>query len=290
MKIIQAPALKPGDSVVLASDIHNTHIDFYGMPNDERMEKFVQDLLKTYEKKPFKFVLLLGDYALDHWICWKNGGINESYLDTGRTRSAEFLKMLKERLPVPVYPIPGNHEQYSEKQWKALTGFDRQYAVEAGDFLFILHDSFKGALDPKEHSDGVYSPLDVPSIRDVFAQSGARTVFLCLHHFDPALENRESEALIRSERVKGLFAGHVHLSDVVPLGEAYGHKPLMLTGNFSYSSAKNAMDSMWGWRELTIEENQLSSVYHVPESVISLDGAAKTAKDHVQDPAVIRLS
>ncbi|MBP3323519.1 MAG: hypothetical protein J6M16_04935 [Clostridia bacterium] len=54
--------------VLVASDIHLCHVDWYGMENSKRVKRFIEDVKKEYEKDPFEMLLLLGDYSLDHWV------------------------------------------------------------------------------------------------------------------------------------------------------------------------------------------------------------------------------
>jgi len=270
---------------LIASDIHWCHIDWYGVPTEERMARFVRHVKEEYEKEPFEALLLLGDYSLDHWK-WN---IKGSWLAEGKSYTKVFtdrvVAPLKE-LGIPLAMIAGNHEQYGEVLWHAITGYARRDYVVCDDVLFILPDTFGTELDPTEHSDGKYLPADVAYIREIMAKYPDHRVILCAHHFAPAAESEEFRALVRDEeRILCLFGGHVHKSDVVELGDEWGGKALLYTGNYSYNTGKeeHAQVSMWGFRDLYLSEDTLLSRYITPENVITLCGQEIVHPYGVQD-------
>ena len=53
--------------VLLVSDTHNCHIDWYGVSTKERMDRLMRHIQEEYQKDPFEMILFLGDYSLDHW-------------------------------------------------------------------------------------------------------------------------------------------------------------------------------------------------------------------------------
>lgn len=270
---------------LIASDIHWCHLDWYGVPTEERMARFVRHVKEEYEKEPFEALLLLGDYSLDHWK-WN---IKGSWLAEGKSYTKVFtdrvVSQLKQ-LGVPIAMIAGNHEQYGEVLWHEITGYARRDFVVCDDVLFILPDTFGAELDPTEHSDGKYCPADVAYIREIMAQYPDKRVILCAHHFAPAAESEEFRALVRDEaRILCLFGGHVHKSDVVELGDEWGGKALLYTGNYSYNTGKeeNAQVSMWGFRDLILSDGTLTSRYITPENAIVLNGQEIVHPYGVQD-------
>ena len=131
--------------VLLASDIHNNNqLNWYGVSNEKRMEMFVSAVNAEHEKQPFDLILLLGDYSLDFWV---HGG---SVLNNGQSNTEDFVKNIASKFPadVPVFYLPGNHEQYGNKAWKKITGNDRFGTVVLGDNVFVMLDTFAGNLDP----------------------------------------------------------------------------------------------------------------------------------------------
>ena len=259
---------------LIASDIHWCHLEWYGVSNDERMARFVQHVREEYEKDPFEALLLLGDYSLDHWKwnikgCWLGEGRSNTFLFCQRV-----LKSLQE-LGVPMAVIAGNHEQYGKRLWQALTGgFKRQDSLVVDDLLFILPDTFGADLDPTVHSDGTYCAADVKFIRAQMEKHPDKKVVLCAHHFEPARESEALRQLVKEDdRILCLFGGHVHRSKVVELGEAWGNKALLYTGNYSYNGGNQPpQESMWGFRDLIVDESGFSSRYITPANTIVVKG------------------
>ena len=255
---------------LIASDIHWCHIDWYGVKNDDRMQLFVKHVKEEYEKDPFEALLLLGDYSLDHWKwnvqgCWLKEGRSNTRLFCDRV-----LAPLKE-LGVPMAVIAGNHEQYGRRLWQAITGgFKRQDVLVTDDVLFILPDTFGADLDPTEHSDGTYCGTDVKFVRAQMEKYPDKKVVLCAHHFEPGRESEAFKKLVREDdRILCLFGGHVHRSLVVELGEEWGNKALLYTGNYSYNGGKQPpTESMWGFRDLILTDGELHSRYITPANTI----------------------
>lgn len=262
--------MKDQKRILVASDIHWCHIEWYGVTTEERMERFLRHLEEEYQKDPFEAVLLLGDFSLDFWE-W---GIKGCYINDGFSYVkvfADYFVPRIQKLGVQLAMIPGNHEQYGEERWRELTGFSRQSHVVCGDYLFLLLDTFGADLDPTEHSDGTYSGADVAYIKRMMAAFPEHKVILCAHHFDHETESEEFRTLVREEkRILCLMGGHVHKSRVIPLGEEWGGKALLYTGNYSYNAGNE--DTMWGFRDLLLSDHLLLSRYITPENTITLDG------------------
>lgn len=254
--------------IILASDLHDCHIDWYGVPTEQRLNRMVDQLCTSCAQQPAKTILLLGDYSLDFWQC----DIGGSWLREGRSNTRHFAEHYASRLPAPYIMIPGNHEQYGEEAFRRITGFPRQNAAVIGDVVFLLLDTFARHLDPQEHSDGTYTPVDTDAVRTELENHPGKKCFLCAHYFDLEKESNAFPALVRDERIIGLFQGHTHRSACIPLGTAYGGKYIVQTGNYSYSSEEDPRTSFWGWRELRITPGHAVSWYYTPENDACLDG------------------
>ena len=63
-------------------------------------------------------------------------------------------------------------------------------------------------------------------------------------------------------------------SNVVELGEEWGGKALLYTGNYSYNTGKeaDAETSFWGFRDLILDGDTLISHYITPENTAVLEG------------------
>lgn len=260
--------------ILIASDIHWCHLEWYGVSTEERMERFVQHVEEEHRKDPFAAILLLGDYSLDHWAwnikgCYRNNGTSFTKVLT------ENVVSRLQKLGLPIRMIAGNHEQYGNELWREITGgFSRVDSLVLDEYLFLLPDTFGANLDPTEHSDGTYCGTDMGFVQEMMAQYPDKKVILCAHHFDPARESEAFHTLVRDDaRVLCLFGGHVHRSKVVELGADWGNKALLYTGNYSYNGGNQPpMESMWGFRDLILEDGHLTSRYITPENRIVFKG------------------
>ena len=258
--------------VLLASDVHWCHLEWYGMPNRERLDKFAREIEAESANDPFAALLFLGDYSLDHWQ-W---GVMGSYLREGISNTGDFVSTYMDRLKATgaeIRMIAGNHEQYGEAKWQEVTGgFSRRDSLIVGDYLFILLDNYAANLDPRVHSDGCYVGVDVDEVRAVMNAHPNKRVILCAHHFSPDVESAEFKRLVREDdRIVCMIGGHVHKSRVVTLNDQYGGKCLLYTGHYSYSSEKDdPLRCPWGFRELILSDGGVSSRYITPESTYVL--------------------
>ena len=270
--------------VLFASDLHHCHLSWYGVESGDRVERLIRALNEEYAREPFDLFLMLGDYSLDFWM-WSTKGC---YVNEGKSYTEEFVKRFTPHSPCPFYMIAGNHEQYGPEKWKSLTGCERCTAIAYRDALFIMLDNYGADLDPTDHSDGTYTPTDIAYVKEqMAAHPDAKHVFLCAHEFDLGREGEEFKTLLCEEdRIVALLAGHTHLSAIVPLGEECGNKPLLRTGQFSYSG--NIKESRWGWRELRFEENgEITTAYITPPSDIVIDNDLVHKDRGEQDGALL---
>ncbi len=244
--------------ILLTSDIHDCHLDWYGTATDTRLRQWAADICREHEKAPLDMILMLGDYALDFWFA---GG---SFVNRGESRTKHFLDTYVSLLPkVPVYMIPGNHEQYAPEKWKEITGSERYLTAVRDNAMFIMTDSYAGDLGPTEDSDGTYVPTDCAYVKEQLEKYPCENVFLCTHGFEIPRETDEFRTLVKNEsRIKCLFQGHYHLSKVIDLGPDWGGKKILQTGNYSYTSDPGGPEaSFWGYRLLYIDGSRLSSEY-----------------------------
>ena len=253
--------------IIIASDIHLCHLDWNGVENAKRVQKFIDDVREEYKKEPFEALLLLGDYSLDHWK-WQVKG---SYLTQGVSNTKrfvdEYLSQLKD-LPIEIRMIAGNHEQYGDELFFELTGHHREEIYVTGDWLFILMDTYKGGLDPTEHHDGVYTGADIDFVREQMAAYPDKKVVICSHYLEPWKETDEFKALLRDPRIVCLFCGHNHKAEVWKLEEDCGNKIEACDGNYGEATA----NCLWGFREVFLSDTALESSYIVPENTLTLDG------------------
>ena len=268
--------------VILMSDIHYCN-EWYGITPEMKREMLCADLEREYAQDPYQALLLLGDYSLDHWV-WDTKG---TYLTQGISDTKRFVEdCLPQMAPhgVEVRMIAGNHEQYGEALWKKLTGFQRSDHLVCGSLLFILLDTFGGDLDPMEHSDGTYVGVNTDEVRALMLRYPDKKVVLCAHWFDLEKESQEFRSLLATEdRILCLFCGHHHLSKTIPTGDAYGHKPMIGTGHYSYSGEGNPLHCLNGYREVLITEEGIASKYIVPSHTYTMRNVTFTTEYAEQD-------
>lgn len=275
--------------IILASDIHYDCGNYYGIEPDEIMERLCADLAAEYEKQPYTALLLLGDYSLDHWA-WQTKG---TYLTKGLSNAKLFAEKYLDRIApdgVALRMIAGNHEQYGDALWNELTGFNRRDHIVIGDILFILTDTFGGDLDPTEHSDGTYIGANVEDIKSLMAAYPDKKVIICSHWFDITKEGEEFRQLLRDEkRILCLFCGHNHRSQIANTGEENGSKPILYTGNYSYSGEPNNLRCLPGYRVLEWDENSLCTKYVVHSHTYKIGSVSFTTEYAEQDVLTIEL-
>lgn len=269
--------------IIFLSDVHNCHINWYGVKTENRLNRMVEQVNVSLEKQPVEGVFILGDVSLDFWV-WDEKGCYLRYPPRSNTKL--FMNRYADRLPKPLYLIPGNHEQYGAYEWELFTGFPRSYTIECGDAVFVMMDNYAGVLAPKHHSDGTYSQTNVDQIKKSLAEYPDKPVFLCSHFFDPAKETEELFRLIQeNNRIHALLMGHTHRSAILD----FGGKPLVQCGNYSYSGEKDALTCFWGWRELYISDTEIYSYYYVPENTAVIGGKTVHIEEHIQDEMRIAL-
>lgn len=263
-----------GLRILITSDVHHNKInEWYGLPSTLRMRYWVEAIKKEHAEKPFDLIIIAGDTSLDH-IENKGEYKKENGLASARTK--EFVDKYVSALPkdVPVFILPGNHEQFSNEQWKQLTGNERQGSVVVEGNLFIMLDNYNSNLEPNRTGDPQYTPSDVEFIKSELAKNpDCKNVWLVAHHFDPKLETDAFKELLKTEkRIKGLFSGHTHKSEVISLGADFGGKKLAQTGEYSYSyyaamnegNLSDVVNSFWGFRDLVITDEYAMSQYIIP--------------------------
>lgn len=257
--------------VIISSDIHCTNLqEWYNVRFRTRIQHWVDTILAEHAENPINLLIINGDISLDYWI---SGGSVVKY-GKDRATSQIFINEYLSQLPdeIPVFIIPGNHEQYSNEDWLALTGNNRQGYMFVGGRLFICLDTFGGELDPDYHHDGVYTGVDMDYVKGLLETYPDCDVYLVAHHFDTAKESAAFRKLLKeNDRIKGLFSGHTHKTAIIELGAAWGNKTIAQTGNFAYFK-DSAKESFWGFRELVISDTDAYSQYIIAKSKATVDG------------------
>ena len=234
--------------ILLTSDIHCTDLDdWYGMSNDDRMQKWVDAVLDQHAKRPFDLILIVGDISLD-FHC------DITPYEKGYSSAQYFVEHYLSQLPkdVPLRLIAGNHEfGYPNEEWKTITGHERQSYAIVGNQLFILLDSFQGELAPDR----------LRFTQHLLEQFPTHDVWIISHFFElPMADDAFGKLIASTPRIKGLFMGHTHRCGVIPLGEGFGNKTVVQLGNFSFTRG-DYQTEFWGLRDLLIYPDRAISRY-----------------------------
>ena len=254
--------------ILLTSDIHCTDLEtWYGVSDEDRLQHWLEEVLAEHARHPFDLILINGDISLDYHA-------EKTPFEKGYSTSYVFMKMFASRLPagVPVLVTAGNHEQFPEETWQKITGNSRQCHAVLGNHTFIMLDGFREALKTTYDSTDEYSPMDVAYIKSLMERYPENHVWLISHFFDMDLESGEFRELVaKDRRIKGLFMGHTHEHQLIPLGPEYGNKVIAQTGNFSYTMSGAANGGFWGFRDLIIEDKKATSSYIMVDSDVILE-------------------
>ena len=246
------------DRLIVITDVHHCHPVWHDTASGERMEILVKTLCDANEKAPADAILALGDYSLDFWA-WNEGG---SALWEKPVRNTEtFVREYRSRFPLPCYMIPGNHEQYGPQAWAEITGNPREFALEYGDTLFLMADTFGGGLDPDHDHDGCYTGLNTAFITEMLEAYPEKQVILCAHDLIPEREGEEARKLIfENPRILCAFTGHTHRDNTRLLPAQWRSLPVFYSGDFSYHGGRGG-EKNWGYRILELSEKGLSTEY-----------------------------
>jgi len=198
-----------------------------------------------------------------------------------------------DRLPCPSYAIPGNHDSYPNSIWHEIFGYDRQYAVERGECVFIMADTFS-KLPATGASGSDHSPLDEDFLRAQLQRYAGKKIFLCAHYLDAAPDNNRNfndqirKLLANSADVVCLFRGHTHANGITHMSEVFGNKKLIDIGGYGYDGQLvngrwdfNIFDPEWAWgyQILDIYDDRIRT-YHVKPA---MDYTATNGQFHMPE-------
>ena len=252
--------------VLLTSDIHYCTSAYYGVAGKDRLQLWVDSVNAEHKREPLDFIIVVGDMSLDHF--YSNGNIAGSYMGTNKVSYTEkFIKEYVSQLPsdVPKFFVPGNHEQYSNAQWKSITGNDRQGSYRLEGNLFIMLDNYNSHLEPYATENSVYTPSDMEFIQSEMAKYPDDKVWLVSHYFQAGSESEAFKQLVKeNDRIMGLFGGHDHMGDVKST-TAWGTKPYSMCGTFALSGTVTAEHSAgqpqkFGYEAKTLTDAQQESL------------------------------
>jgi 3',5'-cyclic AMP phosphodiesterase CpdA len=180
----------------IASDGH------YAQPGTES-DVFYADLIKwlgkEHQENHLDMVIINGDLVHNRPDLLKK--VKETYLD---------------KLPVPYYTIPGNHDFADAAIWKNVFGYEDKYVVDKGDIGFV----FANTADTK----GGYVCPDYNFLKASLDQLKTKSIVFAILHIPPHQWLPEDkgifidcpqiiELLHSYPNIKATFHGHDHSLD-----------------------------------------------------------------------------
>jgi len=182
----------------VASDIH------YGQAGTDyalHTGNMVKWLNEDHAKNYFDFVIINGDLVHNQPELLPE--IKNNYLD---------------KLSVPYYTIPGNHDFADAQVWKNVFGYEDRYSFDHGDIAFVLANTadtkgeyvcpdnafIKSALDKFTDKKIVFVVLHIPPVQWIKTEA------------DIFLNCPDTVGLLHGyPNIKAVFHGHDHLLDGV---------------------------------------------------------------------------
>jgi hypothetical protein len=182
----------------LASDIH------YGEAGTDfalHTGNMIKWLNEDHAKNYFDFVIVNGDLVHNRPDLLPE--IKKSYLD---------------KLSVPYYTIPGNHDFADGQVWKNVFGYEDKYDLEFGDIAFVFANT--------ANTKGAYVCPDNVFIKNTLDQFNGKKIVFVILHIAPIKWLKEEEytfmdcpdtvSLLHAyPNIKAVFHGHDHNLDGV---------------------------------------------------------------------------
>jgi 3',5'-cyclic AMP phosphodiesterase CpdA len=190
------PGKKPKLRFAIASDGH------YGQPGTEYKkdhENMIRWLNEAHDTSPLNFVIINGDLVHDRPDLLTE--VKHEYYD---------------KLKVPFYAIPGNHDHADTALWKSVFGYEDNFSFEKNGVGFVLANT--------SNTTGKYLAPNNEFIKaELDKLTALKTVFVVLHippHFwvpeSPFVDSPETISLLHAySNVKAVFHGHDHSLDAV---------------------------------------------------------------------------
>ena len=233
--------------------------DAFGYTQREKIEFVKNDLNREIGKGAVDAVFVLGDLSIDDY----------SFRNLPLNYCAEFKRECMDKLNCRAYAIPGNHDSYTNEQWKEIFGLDRQFSVKIGDTVFILLDTFAD-YPAKDASGSKYTGADFGFLEREIGKYTDEKIIIMSHYF-PFDKNRD--VLERTlEKYKGivcLFDAHTHVNKVYPPTEKHKYCQINIGGYSGEIREDNNLyfdrfDEAWAWGYEVFEWNENEAhIYHV---------------------------
>ena len=234
-----------------------------GYTQKERLDFLLECINKEHEKEPLNAILMPGDLSIDDY----------DFRHLPYNFCERFRDDYMRKFPAPACAGPGNHDSYSNEQWHAMFGHNRQFSVVVGGVLFLMADTYNAPADGASGSP--YTHFDIEWAKAEMEIHKDKPVFILAHYLWP---NREGEAfaefLRENPRIAAIFVGHSHRAEVIHLDEQHGNKPIYDIGGFSYYTRPTDgvwdfnmfhAEWRWGYQMLEYDEKGFSTWHVFPE-------------------------
>jgi Icc protein len=145
--------------------------------------------------------------------------------EDGSKKAYKRLRELLSELNIPVYVLPGNHDDLSQMRSSFNSdGFFCTSRANIGDWGFIFVNS-----QVIGHSHGFVSPTDLTELKNNISDLDGKPILVALHHtptnvcpsFGCQLKNSKefTDLLNQHPNIKGVIAGHTHNASEVNAGK-----------------------------------------------------------------------
>ena len=241
----------------------------FGYSQDKKIGEMFADINGYIESNgAINSLMLLGDISID----------NKGYSNL----KDDFLKLFKETyltedLAYDWYALAGDHDSYTNDEWKAIMGCDRQYSVEVGNAVFIMLDNF-AATHATSNSGSEYDGIDIDFLTTELAKYPGKSIFLCSHYYAPNKDTENDAAFMallnQYDNIVCMFRGHSHNSAYYSAGSLGGF-PIIDIGGYAYNDKAyvtnddgtknfNVFDKDYAWGYQVLQwNNSTAHVYHV---------------------------
>ena len=180
----------------IASDGHYAQP---GTPFKKDHDNMVRWLNEAHDRSPLDFVIINGDLVHDR-----------------PDLLIEVKRDYYDKLKVPFYAIPGNHDHADTATWKSVFGYEDNFSFEKNGIGFILANT-SNTVGKYLAPNPAFLKKELEKFKDL------KTVFVILHippHLwvpeNPFVESPETIGLLHGyTNVKAVFHGHDHSLDAV---------------------------------------------------------------------------
>lgn len=229
----------------------------FGYTQEQKIEAILDDISSHQKRENIDAIFVLGDLSLDDYG-YRN--LAENYLKKFKT---DFL----DKVNKPWYAVAGNHDSYTNDEWKTIIGSNRQYSMKIGGAAFIMLDTFADA-HAESASGSNYVGVDVDFLEKEIKKYPNEPIFLCSHYYKPSASDYKFFKLLKkNERIVCMFRGHTHQNEILA-PEEMDYKCICDIGGYAYVGDDNndfsVFDEDWAWGYTILEWNDSSAhIYHV---------------------------